>query len=60
MSQKLIYIKISDRQECIEFNSNTTSNEDLKGNLLFFCILDSNSCLYKDQFIFNRDFTCSS
>jgi hypothetical protein len=34
MSQKLIYIKISDRQECIEFNSSTTTNEDLKGNLL--------------------------
>lgn len=30
MSQKVIYVKIADRLECIEFNANTSS-DDLKG-----------------------------
>jgi hypothetical protein len=32
MSQKLVYVRINDHIECIEFNSQTKS-EDLKGNL---------------------------
>ena len=33
MTQKTVYVKISDRLECIEFNINT-STDDLKGRLL--------------------------
>ena len=33
MSIKLIYVRIAEKQECIEFGANITTNEDLKGKL---------------------------